>query len=57
MSAETPRDEDIPTGMPTDDAPESGPLGPAETNPGGDGTTGDDHMPGVPTEGEPPSAG
>lgn len=55
---ETPGDDDIPSGMPDEDAPEAQPLGPSETDPDGEATEpGADAMPGIPTEGEPPSAG
>jgi hypothetical protein len=49
---------DMPTGMPAG-APEGRPLGPAETDPDGEGDPrrGPDAMPGIPTEGEPPSGG
>jgi hypothetical protein len=52
------RDDTAPSGMP-DDAPEGQPLGPAETDPDGEGepARGEDAMPGIPTEGEPPSGG
>ena len=51
-------DDDIPTGLPDADAPEATPLGPEETDPDGDQTEpGPEAMPGIPTEGEPPTAG
>ena len=53
-----PADEDeIPTGLPGD--AESDPLGVPEADPEGEGDTprGDDAMPGIPTQGEPPTAG
>jgi hypothetical protein len=55
-----PRDEsDDLTGLPDEDSPEPSPLGPTEARPDGEGDTprGDDAMPGIPTEGEPPSGG
>ncbi len=44
---------------PDGDAPEAEPLGPAEPRPEGEGPPerGDDAMPGIPSEGEPPSGG
>lgn len=55
-SAET--DRGAPTGLP-DDAPEGQPLGTIEEAPEGEAEPrrGADHMPGIPTGGEPPSAG
>jgi hypothetical protein len=55
-SAET--DRDAPTGMPTD-AHETVPLGTTEERPDGedDPPRGEDAMPGIPTGGEPPTAG
>jgi len=51
------RDDDVPTGLP-DDAAEGQPLGPADTDPDGEDTPhGDQAMPGIPTEGEPPTGG
>lgn len=51
-------DDDIPTGLPDEDAPESTPLGPPEADPDGTDTDpGAEAMPGIPTDGEPPSAG
>ena len=52
------RDDTDPTGMP-EDAPEGQPLGPPETEPEGEGEPqrGEKAMPGIPTEGEPPSGG
>jgi hypothetical protein len=52
------RDDDVPTGLP-DEAQEGQPLGPPETRPDGEGDPprGDDAMPGIPTEGEPPTGG
>ena len=53
---ETP--EDTPTGLP-EDAPEGQPLGPEDPDPEGEGEQdrGPESMPGIPTEGEPPTAG
>jgi len=50
---------DIPSGMPEEDAPEAAPLGVPEADPEGEGETqrGEAAMPGIPTEGEPPSGG
>ncbi|MCW2989647.1 MAG: hypothetical protein JWM73_241 [Solirubrobacterales bacterium] len=55
-SAET--DRDAPTGLP-DDAQEPPPLGTDERAPDGDGEPprGEEAMPGIPTGGEPPTAG
>jgi hypothetical protein len=52
------RDDEL-TGLPDPDAPEPEPLGPTETDPDGEGSPrrGDDAMPGIPTEAEPPSSG
>ncbi|MFL5845617.1 MAG: hypothetical protein ACJ762_13085 [Solirubrobacteraceae bacterium] len=54
-SAET--DRDAPSGMP-EDAPEGTPLGTTDEKPEGDAEPqrGEDAMPGIPTEGEPPAA-
>ena len=48
-----------PSGMPESDTPEADPLGVPEADPEGEGDTqrGTDAMPGIPTEGEPPSGG
>jgi hypothetical protein len=47
--------DDAPSGLPDDDAPEAQPLGvPEDADEPGHGA---DHMPGIPTEGEPPSSG
>jgi hypothetical protein len=53
-----PRDEP-PSGLPDGDAPEAEPLGQPEARPEGEGTPerGDDAMPGIPSEGEPPTGG
>jgi hypothetical protein len=55
-SAET--DRDAPSGLP-EEAREAQPLGPDETRPEGEGEApqGEEHMPGIPTGGEPPTAG
>jgi hypothetical protein len=47
--------DDAPSGMPTD-AHEAVPLGVTEEDPDG-APTGDEHMPGIPTGGEPPTSG
>jgi hypothetical protein len=51
------RRDETPTGMPPDAEEEPPPLG--VTEPGDDDGDGDgaEQMPGIPTEGEPPSAG
>lgn len=51
-------DDDIPTGV-REDAIEEVPLGPTDTDPDHDAAQerGEDAMPGIPTEGEPPTAG
>jgi hypothetical protein len=51
--------DEAPSGLPDGDAPEAEPLGPAEPRPEGEGPPerGDDAMPGIPSEGEPPSGG
>lgn len=56
-SAETDR-EAPPSGLP-DEASEGTPLGTTEAAPEGEGETprGEDHMPGIPTGGEPPTSG
>jgi len=56
-SAET--DRDIPTGLPDEQAPEAEPLGPPTAKPDGESepAQGEEHMPGIPTRGEPPTAG
>ena len=50
--------DEVPSGLP-EDAPEGQPLGPAETEPDGDGEPqrGEQAMPGIPTDGEPPTGG
>ena len=50
--------DDVPTGLP-DESAEGDPLGPPEADPEGEGDArrGEDAMPGIPTEGEPPTAG
>jgi hypothetical protein len=54
------RDEasEAPSGLP-EDAPEADPLGPSDARPEGDDEPprGGEAMPGIPTEGEPPSGG
>jgi hypothetical protein len=52
------RDEG-PTGLPAEDAPETEPLGAPRARPEGENEAerGDDAMPGIPSEGEPPSGG
>lgn len=52
------RPEDAPTGLP-DDVAEATPLGPTEARPEGEDEIrrGDREMPGIPDEGEPPTAG
>ena len=51
-------DDDIPTGV-REDAIEEQPLGPPEADPDHDAPPerGEDAMPGIPTEGEPPTSG
>jgi hypothetical protein len=51
-------DREAPTGLP-DPAAEGAPLGTTEAAPDGEGETprGEDHMPGIPTRGEPPTSG
>ena len=51
--------EEAPSGLPDEDAPESDPLGPSEVAPEGEAPPrhGEEHMPGIPTGGEPPTAG
>jgi hypothetical protein len=51
-------DREAPSGLP-EDAPEGQPLGPDEARPEDEGERprGEEHMPGIPTGGEPPSAG
>ena len=51
--------DDAPTGLPDQEAEEAPPLGPEESDPDGEGepARGADAMPGIPTEGEPPSGG
>ncbi len=52
----TPDPEDAPTGLPSEDEPEAPPLGTPE--PDDDASdTGADAMPGIVTDGDPPSAG
>ncbi len=57
-SAEIDRDaQDAPSGLP-DGAEEADPLGVPEADPEGEGDTarGEEHQPGIPTDGEPPAA-
>jgi hypothetical protein len=56
-SDETSREEEAPTGLP--DGDEATPLGVPEAQPEGEGDAprGEDAMPGIPTQGEPPTAG
>lgn len=58
-SAEIDREAESPTGLPDEEAPEGSPLGAPEAAPDGDADPrhGAEHMPGIPTSGEPPSAG
>jgi len=51
-------DRDAPSGLP-DEAAEGTPLGASEASPEGEGETprGEEHMPGIPTGGEPPTSG
>jgi hypothetical protein len=51
-------DREAPSGLP-EDAPEGQPLGPDEARPEDEGERprGAEHMPGIPTRGEPPTAG
>ena len=51
-------DDDIPTGV-REDAIEEQPLGPPEADPDHDAPPerGEDAIPGIPTEGEPPTSG
>jgi hypothetical protein len=51
--------DDEPSGLPDPAAPEPPPLGPTEAAPEGEGEPrrGERAMPGIPTEGEPPSDG
>jgi hypothetical protein len=51
-------DDVAPSGLP-EDAPEGQPLGPPETHPDGEGepARGEEAMPGIPTDGEPPTGG
>ena len=55
---EHPDDDDIPTGV-REDSIEEQPLGPTETDPDHDAPNerGPDAMPGIPSEGEPPTSG
>jgi hypothetical protein len=55
---ESPHTGEAPSGLPPDQ-PEEEPLGVPHASPEGEGERdrGDDAMPGVPSEGEPPAAG
>jgi hypothetical protein len=57
-SAETDRGPAAPSGLP-DGAPEGEPLGTPDAEPEGEGDPrrGAEHMPGIPTGGEPPTSG
>ena len=50
--------DDVLSGLP-DDRAEGNPLGPPEADPDGEGepARGEEAMPGIPTDGEPPTAG
>ena len=52
-------EDEAPSGLPHEDAPEGEPLGVPDAEPEGEGAParGPDDMPGIPTEGEPPTAG
>jgi len=56
-SQETDREDEAPTGLP--EGEEAPPLGVPEARPEGEGDTehGEDAMPGIPTQGEPPTSG
>jgi hypothetical protein len=60
-ASESDRRDEGPSGLPDRDAAEAEPepLGPPESRPDGEGRPerGDDAMPGIPSEGEPPSGG
>ena len=50
--------DDVPTGLPDEDVPEETPMGVPEADPEReDAEPGAESMPGIPHEGEPPSAG
>jgi hypothetical protein len=55
IEARMPSDESPPSGLP-DDADEPAPLGAPDPDPDAP-DTGEEAMPGIPTEGEPPDAG
>jgi hypothetical protein len=48
---------EAPSGLPPDQDDEEEPLGVPEADPEGDDANGADSMPGIPTEGEPPTSG
>lgn len=48
---------EAPTGLPPDQEDEAAPLGVPEADPDGDDAGGPESMPGIPTEGEPPTSG
>lgn len=50
-------DPEVPSGLPDPDAPEPPPLGPTEDDLDHEPDEGEDAMPGIPTEGEPPTSG
>ena len=50
-------DEPAPTGMPDDDAPEAEPLGNPDPDSDDAPDSGEQAMPGIPSEGEPPTSG
>ena len=52
------RDDAMPTGLPDADAPEDDPLGnPDAAQDEAEAPHGEDAMPGIPSEGEPPTGG
>lgn len=48
---------EAPSGLPPEQDEESEPLGVPEADPEGEDAGGSDAMPGIPTEGEPPTSG
>ena len=48
---------EAPSGLPPDQDKEPEPLGVPEADPEGEDTGGAESMPGIPTEGEPPTSG
>ena len=52
--AETPKDDEIPSGLPTEESEEAVPLGPTDADPDVDAPPTDD-LPGIPKPGEEPS--